>query len=222
MSDGAADFIPWYTAAMAHRNRVTPYGEIIATPLRGRWMGNRGCLHRGHDIVRPWNGKRWIICALEFKGWVAPKWAPGRWTALFFHDEAVALAAGHRPCALCRRADYVRYRSALGASGADAIDARLHAERLDGRRKRLHALAWRDVPTGAFVEAGGAPCLVLADRMRRWDAVSGYGEQCARPAHGDARVITPPASLDVLRAGYAPQIGSAVDPRGPSGFRASR
>jgi len=207
---------------MAHRNRVTPYGEIVAATLRGRWMGNRGCLHRGRDIVRPWNGKRWIICALEFKGWVAPKWAPGRWTALFFHDEAVALAAGHRPCALCRRADYLRYRGAFGAPGADAIDARLHAERLDGRHKRLHTIAWRDIPAGTFVEADGTPYVVLPDRLRRWDAASGYGDERSRPMRGDARVLTPPASVDVLRAGYAPQIGSASDTRRTSGFGASR
>jgi hypothetical protein len=189
---------------MPERNRVTPYGEIVASALRGRWMGNRGCLHRGHDVVRPWNGKRWIICALEFKGWVAPKWAPGRWTALFFYDEAVALAAGHRPCALCRRAAYRRYADALGAPGADAIDARLHAERLDGRRKRAHATAWRDVPAGAFVDMGGAPHVVLGDRLRRWDALSGYREECARPVRGDASVLTPPTSLAVLRTGYDP------------------
>jgi hypothetical protein len=192
---------------MPERNRVTPYGEIVASPLRGSWMGNRGCLHRGHDVVRPWNGKRWIICALEFKGWVAPKWAPGRWTALFFFDEAVALAAGHRPCALCRRADYRRYRNALRATGADAIDARLHGERLDGRRKRLHAMAWPDVPAGAFADLGGAPHVVLPDRLRRWDAGAGYVGECARPTRGDACLITPPASVDALRAGYAPQIG---------------
>ena len=186
---------------------MTPYGDIVASGLRGRWMGNRGCLHRGYDIVRPWNGKRWITCALAFKGWVAPKWAPGRWTALFFYDEAVALAAGHRPCALCRRADYRRYRDALGAAGADDIDARLHRERLDGRHKRLHAMAWRDLPTGAFVDVDGLPHVVMSGTLRRWDAASGYGIERARPARGVARVLTPPASIHVLRAGYEPQIG---------------
>jgi hypothetical protein len=192
---------------MPERNRVTPYGEIVASPLRGRWFGNRGCLHRGHDIVRPWNGKRWIICALEFKGWVAPKWEPGRYTALFFYDEAVALAAGHRPCALCRRADYLRYRDALGATGADAIDARLHAERLDGRRKRLHRMAWRDVPAGAFVEIDGTPCVVLSDGLHPWTASSGYGAKSRRPSDGDATVLTPVQSLVAIRRGYRPDIG---------------
>jgi hypothetical protein len=187
---------------MPHRNRVTPYGEIVVSPLRCDWMGNRGCLHRGKDIVRPWNGKRWITCALEFRGWVAPKWEPGRWTALFFHDEAVALAAGHRPCALCRRADYVRYCAALGMTGADSIDGRLHAERLDGRRKRLHTMPWRELPAGAFVIADDGPAVVTADRLRVWSADDGYTTTNERPTHGHATVITPAASIRALRAGY--------------------
>jgi hypothetical protein len=191
---------------MPFRNRVTPHGEIVVSSLRGRWLGNRGCLHVGHDIVRPWNGKRWITCALEFKGWVAPKWAPRRWTALFFYDEALALAAGHRPCALCRRGAYLRYRDALGAAGAEAIDARLHRERLDGRRKRLHAMAWRGLPAGTFVDVDGTAHLVLPDRLRLWTPESGYGADSARPARGEARVLTPPASIDVLAAGYGVQI----------------
>ena len=191
---------------MPERNRVTPYGEIVVSPLRGRWFGNRGCLHRAHDIVRPWNAKRWIVCALEFKGWTAPKWVPGRYTALFFYDEALALAAGHRPCALCRRADYLRFRDALGATGADAIDARLHAERLAGRRKRLHAIPWRDLPNGAFVELGETPHIVLPDSLRPWTSVSGYGAERARPKHGKASSITPRSSIKAIQHGYEPQI----------------
>ncbi len=140
---------------MPERNRVTPYGEIIVANERGMFMGNRGCLHRGHDIVRPWNGKRWITCVLEFRGRRAPRWEPGRYTALFFYDEAVAFAAGHRPCAECRHADYERYRDAWeSASGkrlsADDMDARLHDDRLAGRdeavaREALARSAERDV-----------------------------------------------------------------------------
>ncbi len=195
------------SAAMASCNRVTPYGEIIVSGLRGKWMGNRGCLHVGREIVRPWNGKRWIICALAFKGWVAPKWAPRRWTALFFGDEALAFAAGHRPCALCRRPAYERYRDAVGAAGADDIDARLHGERLDGRRKRLHVAPWSSLPAGAFVDVDGAPHVVLRDRLRVWLPQTGYGSERERPARGEAVVITPPSSLAAIRAGYELQIG---------------
>jgi hypothetical protein len=192
---------------MSRRNRVTPYGEIVVSPLRGSWMGNRGCIHRDREIVRPWATRRWITCALEFKGWVAPKWVPGRWTALFFDDEAVALAAGHRPCALCRRPAYRRYLAAAAATGADAVDLRLHRERVDGRGKLLHATAWRDLPAGTFVDVDGIAHLVLADRLRRWDPDTGYGAESARPTRGDARVLTPPTSVGALRAGYVPQIG---------------
>jgi len=187
---------------VTERNRVTPYGEIVACALRGQWMGNRGCLHRDHDIVRPWNGKRWIICALEFKGWVAPKWIPGRWTALFFYDEALALSAGHRPCALCRRAAYDRYRSIVGIAGADAIDTRLHAERLDGRRKRSHPMPWREVPAGAYVDIDGTPHLVRADSVVPWSSIVGYGKLSVRPRAGDATVLTPPLSIRAIAGGY--------------------
>ncbi len=193
---------------MPERNRVNPYGEIEVSPLRGKWMGNRGCLHRGREIVRAWNTRRWITCALEYKGWVAPKWTPGRWTALFFYDEALALAAGHRPCALCRRDAYERYQAAAGITGADAIDARLHAERLDGKRKRIHAVPWRDLPPGTYVDIGGTPHLVLRDRLRAWSSTSGYGTARPRPTSGDADALTPLLSIQAIRNGYVPQIST--------------
>ena len=193
---------------MPRRNRVTPYGDIVVSSLRGAWMGNRGCIHDGFDIVRPWNGRRWIICRLEYKGWVAPKWELGRWTALFFHDEAVALAAGHRPCALCRREDYVRYRDSIGATGADGIDLRLQHDRLDGRTKRTHRRPWSALPSGVFVELDGAPGLIRGDAVVLWSADSGYGESRVRPEHGDAAVLTPAVSVDAITAGYPVQFAS--------------
>lgn len=195
---------------MPECNRVDPYGAIAAFPLRGRWMGNRGSIHRGREIVRPWSTKRWITCALEFNGWVAPKWLPGRWTPLFFYDEALALAAGHRPCALCRRADYVRYRDAAGMSGADEIDELLHAERVDGRRKRTHAGRWRELRAGVYVELDGVAHVVLDDAIRPWLRASGYGELRSRPTGGDVVVLTPPLSLRAIVEGYQPQISDAV------------
>lgn len=194
---------------MPERNRVNPYGEIIASPLRGGWMGNRGSIHRGHEIVRPWQCRRWITCALSFKDWVAPKWAPGRWTALFFYDEALAFAAGHRPCALCRRVDYDRYCASIRMNGADAIDLQLHAERLDGRAKRAHSMAWRNVPSGTYVELEGVPHITLHDSLRPWSVTSGYGDARTRPHGGDARILTPPTSVGAFVAGYEPQIGVA-------------
>ena len=190
---------------MPHCNRVTPYGDIVVSSLRGRWMGNRGCIHRGFEIVRPWNSSRWITCALEYKRWVAPKWEPGRWTALFFYDEAVALAAGHRPCALCRRADYERYRGAIGARGAHDIDRRLHSDRLDGRTKRTHRRPWVELPPGAFVELDSIPMLVLDDAVVPWSVDVGYHERLERPRRGHALVLTPSTSVEAICNGYPVQ-----------------
>lgn len=166
-------------------------------------MGNRGSIHRGYEIVRPWATKRWITCALEYKGWGAPQWRPGRWTALFFYDEALAFAAGHRPCALCRRAAYKAYEERTGLRGSDAMDDVLHAQRLDGRKKRLHELPWRDVPPGAFVELHETPHAVGDDWMKPWRPQTGYGALCSRPKSGTVYVLTPPLSLQVLREAYA-------------------
>src|SRR6202521_6149773 len=122
---------------MALQNRVTPLGELVAERGRGLVYGNRGCLHDANGrIRRSYSGKRWIACKLEFRCWRRwPLMAPGRFTELFFLDEATAFAAGHRPCALCRRADYVRFVAIWGELHADqaraaAIDAQLHSERV--------------------------------------------------------------------------------------------
>lgn len=200
---------------MSHQNRVTPTGEVVAIPLRGSWMGNRGILHddAGH-VVRLHASSLWITCALSFKGWRALQWQPHHYTVLFFHDEAVSLAAGHRPCALCRRDDYDAYRSALAEHdhakplSAKEIDARLHAERLlpRTRTRRLHELRWTDVPSGAFVMLDDAPHLVSAEGLVRW-TTQGYAAVRPRPRRGTAVVLTPPATVAALRAGYQPQIG---------------
>ncbi len=197
-------------------NRVDPWGEIVAIGQRGLFMGNRGCLHRDGRIVRPWQVRRWITCVLEYKGWVAPKWEPGRWTPLFFWDEAVALAAGHRPCALCRRADFNAWldgwHSAFGERPkVDPMDRRLHADRRDGKAQRRHTRAWTELPVGAFAvvdDAGGGdalPALVLRDRLVPWSA-GGYGPPVDRPHRGNATVLTPRASIDVMIHGYRPAL----------------
>jgi hypothetical protein len=197
------------------RNRVTPNGDIVPIPLRGAWTGNRGCLHRGYEIVRPWASHHWLVCALEFKGWHQTQWLPNRLTWLFFHDEAVAFAAGHRPCALCRRPSYNAYRDVLAGSGPrpgfDEIDRQLHRERLlaGSRERRLHDAQWPRLPDGTFVLDGGQPAVVSGRELVAWDAV-GYGQRRRRPARGTARVITPPSTLRVLRAGYPVQIDEAA------------
>ncbi|HEV2592660.1 MAG TPA: hypothetical protein VGU02_12290 [Gaiellaceae bacterium] len=192
-----------------HRNRVTPLGDIVAIPLRGAWTGNRGCVHRGADIVRFHATDLWIICELEFRGWHSELFRPGRFTWLFFHDEAVAFAAGHRPCALCRRASYNAYRDALGGLSASEINKQLHGERIvrGTHTRRLHGVPWSELPDGAFV-LDDTPKLVLGDALVEW-TTAGYGEREPRPVRGDAQAITPPSTLEVLRAGYPVQIATA-------------
>jgi hypothetical protein len=193
------------------RNRVSPRSEIVAVDQRGTFMGNRGCVHRGVDeIVRPWKVRRWITCVLEYKGWVAPMWQPGRWTPLFFWDEAVALAAGHRPCALCRRTRYDTWLDAWQASfgdrpRAESMDRQLHADRLDGRTQRRHRAAWPSLPPGTFVLVDDVPALVLDGRVVPWSS-AGYGDALDRPVQGAAEVLTPQTTVELMRHGYVPVV----------------
>ena len=194
---------------MPLRNRVTPLGELVADPARGLVYGNRGCLHDDAGrIRRRYQVRRWIACRLEFKGRRrSPLLRPGRYTELFFLDEATALAAGHRPCAECRRGDYRRFaawwQELHGDVGADAIDARLHEERFDPRTRgaRLHRAELADLPDGAFVLHDGAPRLVLGRALWAWRP-AGYGSPVARP-DGAATVVTPPSLVALLGHGWS-------------------
>jgi hypothetical protein len=201
---------------MPLQNRVTPLGELVAAPARGLVYGNRGCLHdETGRIVRRYNGKRWIACRLQFRGWKRrPLMQPGRFTELFFLDEATALAAGHRPCALCRREDYARLVDVWrelhpGQIGADAIDEQLQTERVArASRTQLHHAALLDeLPDGAFVlqEKESTPYLVLDTRLLRW-TMSGYGERKPRPSGQQVVLVTPPSLVSVLRAGWEPLV----------------
>ena len=199
------------------RNRVTPLGEIEAIPLRGAWTGNRGILHRGREIVRFHASDLWITCALEFRGRWREQWLPHHYTFLFFHDEAVSFAAGHRPCAECRRQSYDGYRAAwaeeLGVEtpSAKQVNRQLHGERIvrGSHRRRLHELPWAGLPDGAFVLLDKVPAVVVGDRLSEWTH-EGYRGRRARPRRGTASVITPPSTVAALRAGYPVQIDDAA------------
>lgn len=193
---------------MPLQNRVAPTGELVAHPGRGLVYGNRGCLHDAdRRIRRRYNGRLWIACRLEFKGWHRSSlMQPGRFTELFFLDEATAFAAGHRPCALCRREDYNRFGEIWRElhptqQKAVEIDAQLHGERLDGARvQRRHRARFDVLPDGAYVLHDGEPWLALGDELHRWSP-AGYTARAARPS-GTARLLTPPSLVHVLRAGW--------------------
>lgn len=195
---------------MPLQNRVTPLGELISDAGRGLVYGNRGCLHDEHGhIRRRFNGRRWIACRLQFRNWHRhPLMQPGRFTELFLLDEATAFAAGHRPCALCRRQDYNRFTALWcelhpGQAGADAIDEQLHRERVaPGTRTHLcHEAALDELPDGAFVLRENRPWLVLGSELLSWTP-QGYAGRGPRPAGQRALVVTPPSLLAVLRAGW--------------------
>jgi hypothetical protein len=209
------------------QNRVTPTGEIVADPGRGLLMGNRGCLH-GPDRrlgTARWRSRLWICCTLTWKGVRRDPMPPGRWTALFFLDEATALAAGHRPCAYCRRADFVPFaegwRSAhrlLERPRASQIDASLHGERVDprSRRQRTRPALFGELPDGAMVRHRGAAGLVLRGAMLPW-SFAGYQVPVAVSAATSVELLTPPATVATIAAGYRPLLHPSAAERTRSG-----
>lgn len=213
---------------MPLRNRVTPYGEIVAVPERGLLMGNRGILHDdAQRLVRAWQVRRWITCRLMFRGRHRQVMRPHSYTELFFLDEATAFAAGHRPCAECRHADYQRFQAAwaVGVGGlvsADDMDVVLHADRLEAvgrsgrtrgtsQRKRLY---WEQVgvlPDGAFITLNGSAWLLWHDHLLEWTAAGYQNPRPLPPASSRVVVLTPPALVAVLRAGYPLQVHGTAD-----------
>jgi len=210
-------------------NRVTPFGELIADPARGTLFGNRG--GRFHDPAtrtlgrRRWTSKQWICCVLEFKERHRRVWGMS-YTELFFCDEVTALAAGHRPCVECRRADAYAFRAAVierlelpTPPRFPEIDRRLHAERLIGGQKRLHRVQAEMLPDGAMLAINGAAFAIRGSEMLRWSP-SGYAARRPRP-RGKVDALTPPLTLAALRAGYAPCWHATADAgnrSGSSGF----
>ena len=195
---------------MPLQNRVAPTGDIIATPHRGLFTGNRGIIHDPATktlLKKRWSSPAWITCVCEFRGWRRKVMATQSWTELFFLDEATALAAGHRPCFFCRRADANRFRSCWEDGNgvtdirARAIDAVLHGERLERGRKRRHPLPMplAQLPDGAMVQRDEESFLIVQGRALRW-SMAGYGE--AGTAIDDALLLTPPSTLRALSAGY--------------------
>jgi hypothetical protein len=198
---------------MPLQNRVDPFGELNAVPARGLLLGNRGGRIHNDDrrLTRQrWTSRAWICCRLAFKGRHRTVWGKS-YTELFFLDEPTALAAGHRPCFECRRADALAFAVAW-ARGHDVrapprageMDAVLHAQRLDGRTKRRHRAALDDLPDGAMIALeNDQPFAVRGDAVLPWSA-AGYGTPRPRPRSLAVELLTPPAIVTVLSAGYQP------------------
>ena len=198
---------------MPLQNRVDPYGTIFRTPARGTIMGNRGgAIHNDrHEIVRPFLSRRWITCVLEFKNRHREVMTPGRYTELFFLDEAVSLAAGHRPCAECRRERYNAFRAAWRKAhggllpSADEMDLALHPARIDSHRAKV---TWRaplqSLPDGCFVEIESSVYLVSRDALLLW-MPERYTRKIARTPM-PVTVLTPRPTVGCLRQGYIAEV----------------
>jgi hypothetical protein len=209
---------------------VDPWGDLHAVAARGMFTGNRGCVVDDHErVVRHHGSSLWIICRTEFRDWRWPLARPRRWTPLFFLDDAVALAAGHRPCATCRRQDYLSYRDAvtLSLDAAEPLRAwqlneRLNRERLSRGRGLSRAgdrIVWKapfaSVPDGTVIlDEERKPCLVRGDELLRF-TFAAWIVAAPRSRQGTATILTPPTSVAALRHGYLPTLHpSAV--RGPA------
>lgn len=198
---------------MPLQNRVDPFGELFADPARGTFMGNRG--GRFHTpartlTARRWASRQWICCVLTFKERHRDVW--GRfYTELFFLDEPTALAAGHRPCFECRRqeadtfAEFWRIAHRLRRRPRAAeMDQLLHRERLQGRAKRRHRRSIDGLPDGVVVALDGTAFALRGDALLRWTP-QGYDGRMPRPRRVIVEVLTPPAIVAVLSAGYRPR-----------------
>lgn len=202
------------------QNRVTPFGDIVAIPQRGMFTGNRGIIHDPATrtlLKKRWATKTWLVCNCDYKGRRRSVMSGRSWTELFFLDEAVALAAGHRPCFLCRRGAAERFRDCWSAAtgardpAAEEIDAVLHSERLDHGHRRIHPVKGpiSALPDGAMVAAHGSAFTLLGGLPHRLTD-EGY----AAPEHlEDAdELLTPPSTVATLRAGYRPVLHSTINP----------
>ncbi len=209
---------------MPLQNRVTPFGALVAVEGRGLLLGNRGILHdEARQIVRPWQTQRWIACVTEFRGRRRQLMRPHSYTELFFLDEATAFAAGHRPCAECRYADYQRFKAiwatAHGAPpmSAEQMDATLHADRLEGRgrsqRKRAYQAEISALPDGAYIALDDRAWLLWRGELLAWSA-AGYTERQPAPSAGAVEVLTPRALVAVIGAGYAPTVHPSAQASG--------
>jgi hypothetical protein len=208
------------------QNRVTPFGDLIATPARGTLMGNRGRLHDpARRIVRRVAGgyRAWVTCQLAFRGRHRTVMAPNRYTELFFLDEATALAAGHRPCGECRRADFRRFKAIWLVANRDrglgpdvligAIDRELDRDRLDSDgRPRTYRAEVGSLPDGVFVVLPGVTdaLLVWHGGVAPW-APAGYGGVRRSPRGQRATVLTPRSMVRTIAAGYVPAVHSSLE-----------
>ena len=202
---------------MPLQNRVDPWGQLKAVPMRGSLMGNRGILHNGsRQIVRPWAGKSWVTCALRYNDIHRTVFSAGSYSELFFLDDATAFAAGHRPCNTCRKPRYGEFKtawvranhpdSAAGNVAITEIDKVLHAERAiaGGGKVRFNA-PLNTLPSGTLFEYEDAAFLVWRGAAHRW-SFDGYSRSALQVGPQAVKVLTPASVVRMFRSGFVPSV----------------
>ena len=207
---------------MPYRNRVDPWGQLHAVPARGTMLGNRGILHNSaQEIVASWRTKAWITCRLEWKGWWRPIMRPGSWTELFFLDEATAFAAGHRPCAACRRERFDEFKAAWLAANPTAtrsvtpriteIDTILHRERVrKGGVKVTYEDEFHHVPDGAMIELNTVAYVLWNRQLLQWSFDGYTRSEIPRRSSQRVCVLTPPSIVRMFRGGFRPDVHASA------------
>lgn len=204
---------------MPFQNRVDPFGNFLVTDARGALMGNRGILHDdAQKVIRRHAHQNWVTCAVSFKGRQRTIMAPGKYTELFFLDEATAFAAGHRPCAECRRERYgaftrfwrhVHGEAEPGRPLPRTIDRMIHAHRIRrGGIKVVYEAEAATLPSGTFFAHDRDAVLVWDDRQFNWRA-NGYVLR-AEPVAGMVEVLTPRPVVALFHAGFRPMVHDTV------------
>jgi len=207
---------------MPYRNRVDPWGQLHAVPARGTLLGNRGIIHNSaQEIVARWRAQAWITCRLEWKGWRRPIMRPGSWTELFFLDEATAFAAGHRPCAACRRERFNEFKTAWLAANPETtlsvtpriteIDTILHRERIrKGGIKVTCKDELRNIPDGAMVEVNTIAYVLWNRQLLQW-SFEGYTRSETSPSPSRrVRILTPASIVQMFRGGFRPDVHASA------------
>jgi hypothetical protein len=207
---------------MPLQNRVDPVGALQSVSARGGLLGNRGVLHdQDRNIVRPWAGKGWVTCVLDYPGEQQTVFKPGAYSQLFFLDEATAFAAGHRPCGSCRHQRYREFREQWLNANPDAVDNEkvtatdidkvLHAERaVRGGGKVTFETSLDTLPFGVFIEWKGAAHLVTDRALLPW-SFHGYGQAAPLPELGmTVTVLTPASIVRLFRQGFRPQVDESA------------
>jgi len=207
---------------MPLQNRVDPWGRLHAVTARGTLTGNRGIIHnREQKIVARWRTKAWITCRLAWKGWWRPVMGRNSWTELFFLDEATAFAAGHRPCAACRRERFTEFKAAwLAANPAvtssltprvTEIDVVLHAERVRKRGEKFtYEEELRALPDGTMIEVDANAYLIWRRQLLKWSFDGYTPSEANRLPTRHVRVLTPASVVRMFRHGFRPDVHTSA------------